>query len=174
MLETERCLLREMNLNDADGIYRLNLHADIFRFTTDPPFKSLKEATEFLSKYDTYTKTGMGRWAVELKSTGEFIGWCGLKFIAEEKEVDVGYRLLPEYWGNGYAVETALACCKWGFEIKGLNRIVARVHKENLRSLRVVEKMKMTYEKDLIYDGIPWMNFVLLSSDVSTPEIRTI
>lgn len=161
ILETERCRLRKLDADDAESIYRLNQHPDIFRFTTDPPFENIEAAREFLINYDPYSKTGFGRWAVELKSTGEFLGWCGLKFIPEENEVDVGYRFLPEHWGKGFAVETATACCKWGFEVKKLDRIVARIHKENIRSIRVAEKMNMVYEKDLMYDGIPWLNYVV-------------
>jgi len=161
ILETERCFLRQMTIDDAPAIYRLNLHPDILRFTTDPPFISVEEAKEFLRNYDAYTKTEFGRWAVILKTTGEFLGWCGLKYIADENEVDIGYRFLPEHWGKGYAVETATACCKWGFQTKGLTRIVARIHKENLRSIRVAEKMHMVYEKDLDYNGVLWMNYVV-------------
>ena len=161
ILETERCRLREFNTGDAEAVYRLNMHPDIFRFTTDAPFKSVAEAEVFLKNYLPTYESGYGRLAIELKSNGNFIGWCGLKFIPEENEVDVGYRLLPEYWGHGYAVETATACCKWGFEEKGLTRIVARVHKENFRSIRVSEKMKMNYEKELFYNGIPWLNYVV-------------
>ena len=167
IIETMRCRLREMNTGDAENIFRLNQHPDIFRFTTDPPFESPEAARRFIINYDAYAKTGMGRWAVELKSTGEFIGWCGLKYHPDEGEVDVGYRLLPEFWGFGYAAETALACCSWGFEVKKLNRIVARVHKENIRSIKVLEKMNMVYEKDLIYNGVPWNNYVMWN-----PEFR--
>ena len=165
ILETERCRLREFNTNDASAIYKLNLHPDIFRFTTDPPFESESAAFSFLENYKTYTETGYGRWAVELKSSSTFIGWCRLKFLQKENEIDVGYRFLPEYWGQGFAVETARECCKWGFEVKGLTRIVARIHKENLRSIRVAEKLNMVYEKDLMYDGVWWLNYVI------TPEI---
>ena len=161
LIETARCRLREMNTGDAPSIYKLNSHPDIFRFTTDPPFESVEAAAEFLKQYRQTYHTGFGRWAVELKENGEFIGWCGLKFHPDEHEVDVGYRFLPEYWGKGFAMETASACCKWGFEKKSLTRIVARVHKENFRSIRVAEKMKMVYEKDLFYDGVPWLNYVI-------------
>jgi len=149
-----------MNIGDADDVFRLNQHPDVFRFTTDPPFSDIKAAKEFLAAYNPYSEYGFGRWAVELKSTRKFIGWSGLKYIHDENEVDVGYRFLPEYWGNGFAVETGLKCCNLGFNEFGLTRIVARVHKENKRSIRVAEKMKMLYEKDLMYDGVPWMNFV--------------
>jgi [ribosomal protein S5]-alanine N-acetyltransferase len=159
ILETDRCQLREFDPSDALPVYHLNLHPDIYRFTTDPPFESEAHALQFLKSYDAYTRNGFGRWAVILKETSSFIGWCGLKYIHEENETDVGYRFLPEYWGQGFAVETAKACISQGFEY-GLTRIVARVHKENVRSIRVSEKLGMIYEKDLLYDDVPWMNFV--------------
>lgn len=160
LFETTRCLLREMDEGDAEAVLRLNLHPDVFLFTTDPPFKNVEEAITFIRNYDEYRKHGLGRWAVELKKSGAFIGWCGLRYLPEEEETDIGYRFLPEYWGQGYAVETALRCIQYGFEM-GLKRIVARVHKENLRSIRVSEKLNMVYERDLLYDGVPWMNFVI-------------
>ena len=160
ILETERCRLRLFTPEDAEAVYRLNLHPDILRFTTDPPFEDIDSARRFITEYEQNRMPGLGRWAVELKSDGCFIGWCGLKYISEENETDVGYRFLPEYWGFGYAVETGKACIEYGFS-KGLTRIVARVHQENHRSIRVSAKLNMRYEKDLMYDGVPWMNFVI-------------
>lgn len=168
ILETGRFYLREMNIHDAESLYRLNLHPDIYRFTTDPPFESIKHAEQFLDSYHPYTTSGFGRWAVIGKHDGVFAGWCGLKYLLDENEVDVGYRLLPEFWGQGIAVETATACCTYGFRVAGLKRIVARIHKENSRSVRVAEKMSMKYEKDLLYNGVPWLNYVL------TPEARNL
>lgn len=160
ILETSRCLLREMDEGDAEAVYLLNLHPHVFLFTSDPPFQNVEEAASFIRNYDEYRKHGLGRWAVELKSNGAFIGWCGLRYLREENETDIGYRFLPEYWGQEFAVETALRCIEYGFET-GLKRIVARVHKENQRSIRVSEKLNMVYEKDLMYEGVPWMNFVI-------------
>jgi RimJ/RimL family protein N-acetyltransferase len=116
-----------------------------------------------LKAYDHYARYGFGRWAVVLKGNDTFIGWCGLKYLPEESEVDVGYRLLPEFWGMGFATETARACNEYGFSKLGLTRIVARVHKENFRSMRVAEKIGMIYEKDILFDGIPWANYVISS-----------
>jgi [ribosomal protein S5]-alanine N-acetyltransferase len=164
ILKTNRCLLRPMNEEDADGIYRLNLHPDILKFTTDPPFASVDSARQFLKAYDHYDLYGFGRWAVVLKDFHTFIGWCGLKYHPDEQEVDVGYRLLPEFWGMGYATETARACNEYGFKVLGLTRIVARVHKENFKSIRVAEKIGMIYEKDILFDGVPWANYVILNS----------
>jgi len=175
LLETKRCRLREMLPSDAPYVYELNLHPDIFKFTTDPPFKNIEATKDFIKKYAAYYKMGIGRWTIELKEGNKYLGWCGLKYIPKENEVDIGYRLLPQYWGNGYAVETANACCHFGMQELGIKRIVARIHKQNFRSIRVAEKMKMIYEKDLDYDGVPWMNFVYPSSTNSkiTTKIMT-
>jgi [ribosomal protein S5]-alanine N-acetyltransferase len=164
VLETERCLLRPLNPADCGSFFRLNEHPDIFRFTTDPPFESVNDARKFLEQYNPYRQNGFGRWAVELKKDRIFTGWCGLKFILEENEVDVGYRFLPEFWGRGLATETGTACCNLGFHSYGLTRIVARIHPDNLRSVRVAQKMKMSFEKELIYDNAPWLNYVLYKS----------
>ncbi len=166
VLESERCFLRKFIVDDAPMFYKLNLHPDIFRFTTDPPFIDVAKAGEFIRSYKGYDREGNGRLTVVLKNTLEPIGWCGLKFLDDEGEVDVGYRFLPEYWGNGYAAETGLTCCKYGFTALKLERIVARVHKENTRSIKVVEKIGMSYEKDILYNDIWWKSFVLLRSQI--------
>ena len=160
ILSTERFNLREFNENDASNLFKLNLHPDILKYTTDPPFKNIEEARQFINNYDAYQKSGFGRWAIEEKNTKAFIGWAGLKFVLSENEVDVGYRLLPEYWGKGIAVETGNACCEYGTIKFGLKRIVVRTHKENIRSIRVAEKMNIVFEKELIIDGIPWLKYV--------------
>ena len=160
-LNTDRFYMRELNPGDADGFYRLNLHPDIYRFTTDPPFKSVEDASEFLQNYNPYCISGFGRWAILRNNDDVFVGWCGLKYLPDENEVDVGYRLLPEFWGQGIAAETGLASCKYGFEIAGLRTICARAHKENLRSIRAIEKMGMHYENEILRDGVSWLNFIL-------------
>lgn len=172
LFETERCWLRPFHPEDAEGVYNLNLHPDILVHTTDPPFESIAAAEAFIKAYRAYEEFGFGRWAVILKSTNKFAGWCGLKFILSENEVDIGYRFLPEQWGKGLAVETAAVCIRAGIHEFGLRRIVARIHKENFRSVRVAEKLGMQYEKDLMYDGIPWLNYVHIKEPKSAYTSR--
>ena len=157
---SERCLMRKFSTDDAGLLYELNLHPDILKFTTDPPFRTIEEAVEFILNYKGYSIDGYGRMTVLRRSDLKPIGWCGLNFIPEENEVDLGYRFLPEVWGEGYAPETGAAFLSYGFNNLGLQRIVARIHKENIRSVRVAEKLGMIYEKDLMYDGVWWLNYV--------------
>lgn len=147
VLETNRCRLREMQPEDGAVFYDLNRDPEVLKYTGDEPFKSVEEATAFLKNYDAYKKYGMGRWVIERKEDGEILGWCGLKFLPEEKEVDIGYRLFKKYWGQGYATETSCACLDYGFNVLQLARIIGRSAVANLASLRVLEKCGLKFEK---------------------------
>ncbi|HIM30009.1 MAG TPA: N-acetyltransferase [Planctomycetes bacterium] len=79
------------------------------------------------------------------------IGFCDLEDL---DAVDVGYRFLPGYWGQGLATEACLASVTFGFEVLGLNRIVGFVLPENVASIRVLEKVGMSSEGEVTYDGL--------------------
>jgi ribosomal-protein-alanine N-acetyltransferase len=89
ILETERCRLREMREEDGPILYRLNSDPEVIRYTGDPPFESEAAATEFIRNYEAYKKYGMGRWLAERKDDGEILGWCGLKYLPGENQVDL-------------------------------------------------------------------------------------
>jgi [ribosomal protein S5]-alanine N-acetyltransferase len=144
LLETERLRLREMYPEDAEAMFNLNSDPEVVQYTGDGPFESVEAARIFLTGYrNVYRNSGYGRWITELKSTGEIIGWCGLKFLVDHNQTDVGYRFYKKYWGNGYASESAKACIVHGFSELKLDRIVAHARKENVASLRVLEKCGM-------------------------------
>jgi RimJ/RimL family protein N-acetyltransferase len=69
----------------------------------------------------------------------EFLGWCGLKYLFETNEVDLGYRFMKKFWGKGYATEAALACIEYGFATLNLHQIVGRALPGNLASIKVLE-----------------------------------
>ncbi len=80
----------------------------------------------------------------------------GLKVLEDwQGEVDLGYRFLPEYWGQGLATEASRAALQYGFEVIGLKRVIGLVMPENVASIRVLEKVGMQYEKSVRYDGDP-------------------
>ncbi|MBK7811423.1 MAG: GNAT family N-acetyltransferase [Saprospiraceae bacterium] len=153
ILETERLYLREMTIDDAENAYFLNLDPEVLRFTGDEPFESIEKARSFLENYDHYRKYGFGRWAMILKSTHEFIGFCGLKYTEEENEFDIGFRLLKNHWNKGYATEAAKACLDLGFSKFDMKEIVGRVMKENMASIRVLEKLGLRFHHSILIDG---------------------
>jgi RimJ/RimL family protein N-acetyltransferase len=76
------------------------------------------------------------------------MGFCGLQFLDNTPEIEVGYRLARRFWGMGFATEAARESLRYGFEELGLDRIVAVVQPENIASCRVVEKIGLRYVKD--------------------------
>ncbi|MEK7255175.1 MAG: GNAT family N-acetyltransferase [Bacteroidota bacterium] len=155
ILATPRLLLRELTPADATSFFELNNDPEVIKFTGDPPFSSRESARIFLENYDQYACYGYGRWAVILKETGEFLGWCGLKFSPEMGETDIGFRFFRKHWGKGFATEAAAACLDFGFEKLGLEKIVGRAMKENLASVRVLEKIGMQFDGEMIFERHP-------------------
>jgi ribosomal-protein-alanine N-acetyltransferase len=96
----------------------------------------------------------LGWWAVTLPETGELIGWNGLQYLPETKEVEVGYLLGKQFWGKGYATEGARVGLDYGFKTLKLERIVGIVHPENVASQRVLEKLGMTLTGPAHYFGM--------------------
>lgn len=153
LLETPRLLLREFNEMDGDAMYLLNADPDVIKYTGDPPFESPHEAQQFLIDYADYKKHGFGRWAVVEKESDQFIGWCGLK-RHEDGMVDVGFRFYKEQWGKGYATESAKEVLNYGFTSLKLAEIIGRAARENVASIRVLEKLGFTYWKKAPCHGI--------------------
>ena len=148
ILETPRLLLREFEIADAENMFLLNSAPDVIRYTGDVAFKNLDEAKALIENYVHYKKDGYGRWTVLLKDTNEFIGWCGLRFIEDTKNIDLGYRYMKKYWNKGYGTEAAQACLDYGFEKLGMKEIMARANKENIGSIKIMEKIGMAFWKD--------------------------
>ena len=142
ILETDRLLLREYVEDDAESFFKLNNYPEVVRFVPDKPLLNVEQARQTLIDHPIadYRRYGFGRGACILKSTGEQIGFAGLKYLDELGEVDVAYRLLPAHWGQGLATEVALASVRYGFAALGLKRIIGLVMPKNIASVRVLEK----------------------------------
>ena len=152
-IETERTIMRKLTKEYANDFYTLNLDQEVLKFTGDKPFEDLQSATEFLANYDQYKKYGVGRLAVIDKATLKFIGWCGLKYSQDKNEYDIGFRFFRNYWNRGFATETAKECLDFGFSNLKIEKIVGRAMKENIGSIKVLEKIGMTFKENFDFDG---------------------
>ena len=160
---TNRLMLRPFNEDDAEGMFRLDSDPRVHRFLGNQTVTDISQSREVIQNVlRQYTENGIGRWAAVLRSTGEFIGWSGLKLMTDEPEpyYDVGYRLMPEYWGHGYATESAAAAIKYGFDTMGLSTIIGTAHEENIASIAVLKKCGLTYRKKYLWRDIvcDWMD----------------
>lgn len=167
LFQSTRLLFRQFTLDDADLIVELNSDPAVMQYLHEPP--TTKENAEevlrniILPQYES----GLGRWAVHLKYTQEFIGWCGLKFIKEKNEIDLGYRFKKQYWGKGYATEAAQTCISYAFAHLNIQKIIARAHVENSASLHVIEKCGMRFLGEGIVDSCPVKTYELVNESAN-------
>ena len=169
VIETNRLLLRRFTEDDASLLYELNLDPDVIRYTHDSMI-DVEHAKKVLNEVilPQYVLYDHGRWAVHLRSNLGFIGWCGLKYLSETNEVDLGYRFMKKFWGNGYATEAALACIEYGFGKLDLRQIVGRALPGNLASIKVLEKCGMKYLHEEVVHGYLHKNY-----QVTNPAIKS-
>lgn len=151
-IETERTIMRRLSKEDAIDFYNLNLDKEVLKYTGDQPFENIQASIDFLTNYDQYEKYGVGRLAVIDKRTFKFIGWCGLRYSREKNEYDIGFRFLKNYWNKGFATETAKKCLEYGFEALKIDRIVGRAMKENIGSIKVLEKIGMKFKENFDFE----------------------
>ncbi|MDC1067647.1 GNAT family N-acetyltransferase [Candidatus Kapabacteria bacterium] len=153
-IETDRLLIRPFTLEDIEPSYEMNLDEEVSKYTGDGGVVSKKEIERRIVEnvFGDYKKHGFGRLAVELKEENKFIGFTGLKYLEDLNEVDLGYRFMKEYWGRGIATESSIAVVKMGFNKLELKKLIAMVLPGNIGSIRVLEKLKFKYEKDIIED----------------------
>ena len=112
------------------------------------PLLTFEQASAWVLNFqDDLHRHGFGFWAVEVRASGEFIGFTGLDIVDDEMPftgVELGWRLARPAWGHGYATEAALAALQYGFDIMGLQEIVAVTMARNLRSQAVMRRIGMT------------------------------
>lgn len=169
ILDTERLILREFTLDDAQKLIDLNSNPNVVRYTGDGPVESHEKALEIIQNIilPQYPNK-LGRWAVHLKSDHTFIGWCGLKYIAELDEIDLGYRFFEDHWRKGYATESSKAVLAYGFNTLQLKEIVARAAIENIHSIKVLEKVGFTFEKAAVEHGDKIYKYRLTNTQYKT------
>ena len=163
ILETDRLLLREYVEEDAEAFFKLNTDPEVLRFVPDKQLTNVEQARQILIDHPIadYQKQGFGRGACILKSTGGNIGFAGLKYLEELGEVDVAYRLMPAYWGQGLATEVALASVRYGFAELGLKQIIGLVMPKNIASVRVLEKTGLRYAETVTFWGHEFSKYVI-------------
>lgn len=147
-LRTDRLLLRRWRPSDAEPFARMNLDPRVMEHF---PALMTREETEtaIVRIEDHFAAHGFGFWAIEVPDVASFIGYVGLRRVPWDApftpNVEVGWRLAAEHWGNGYAPEAAQASLQFGFDALDLDEIVSFTVPENHRSRRVMEKIGMTF-----------------------------
>jgi ribosomal-protein-alanine N-acetyltransferase len=167
IVETERLILRHYVEDDAEAFHELNRDPEVLRYLDDGGTTSVEHARQILRDFPLadYAKYGFGRWACVLKETGKVIGFAGLKYLPDRREVDVGYRFMAAYWGRGLATEANRPAIDHGFARLGLDHIIGMVRPANVASVRVLEKLGLRYAGMLDDRGSPCARYVITRAD---------
>lgn len=163
-LETPRILLRPFAADDLGALCNLTANIDFMRFSFGP--KTRAETQEVLEKFLAWNRADEpSQFALIDRQTTRLFGFCG--FLHQEvdgaKEIEIGYRLHPDFWDKGLATEAARAVRDHAFRDLKLARVVSLVHVDNHASKRVAEKNGMTIEKRTDFKGFPTLVYAITS-----------
>ncbi|BAB78136.1 GNAT family N-acetyltransferase (plasmid) [Anabaena sp. FACHB-709] len=157
-IETSRLLLRPLKLTDLEDLAQIYSNPEVMKYRLFPKPTSLLETQAFLESYIAHwQRYGFGRWATIYKANEQLIGHCGLEHIEFLNKVEVNYLLASQYWGQGLATESAIAVVNYGFEVQQFERLVALAKPDNLASLRVMEKIGMSYQTKIRLHNVEWV-----------------
>jgi ribosomal-protein-alanine N-acetyltransferase len=162
ILETSRLILREFRLDDADALARVLSDPETMRFYPAPYDRAGVE--DWIARgIRRYAEHGHGLWAMVLKASGEMIGDCGLTVqnVDGADEIEIGYHVRRELWGQVLATEAARACRDYGFARLRAERLISLICPENLPSRRVAEKNGMTVWKEVMWHNISHLVYTI-------------
>jgi RimJ/RimL family protein N-acetyltransferase len=163
-ISTERLIMRSWRESDLPSWAAMNADPEVRRYVG--PLLTPGQAEAWVLNFqDDLDRRGFGFWALEVRASGDFIGFTGLDIVEEEMPVtgvEIGWRLARSAWGHGYATEAARAALEYGFGILTLPEIVAITMAANLRSQAVMERIGMTRDPVEDFDD----------PDVEEPSLR--
>jgi RimJ/RimL family protein N-acetyltransferase len=154
VIRTERLLLRRWRDADREPFAALN---------ADPQVREHFQGTISRERSDAFVDAieahweehGWGLWAVEVEGGAPFIGHTGLwpaDYVTGMPMVEVGWRLAREHWGHGFATEAAREALRFGFDEVGLGEIVSFTVPQNVRSVRVMERIGLVRDAASDFD----------------------
>jgi RimJ/RimL family protein N-acetyltransferase len=158
ILETKRLILREVSADDAEFMLDLLNQPSFIKYIGDRNVHTVDESKEFIeTRYvKSYRDNGFGLYAVELKDLGTVIGICGFVKRDTLPEPDIGFAFLPQFCGQGFAVEAAEGSMKYGEETLGFTKVLAITTQDNESSgklllktgFKFVESVKMPHDDE--------------------------
>lgn len=161
ILRTERLVLRPIAPPDVDALHRFWTDPGVRKYLWDNEIISQDQVREIIAESERcFADIGCGLFAIELaECPDELVGFCGLRHMFAETagpadDVELLYGILPRYWGEGLVTEAARRVLHFGFEDCGLQRILGATDTPNQRSVRVMQRLGMTFEDRRNHRGL--------------------
>ncbi len=150
-LETERLIIQELTAKDASFFYNLVNDPDWLRFIGDRNVNSITDAKDYLTSkiIPCYEKFGFGFYIVKTKEGNYSIGTAGLIDREGMEHIEIGFALLPEYRGKGYAYEATKEIMKYASTELKIDPIVAITDLENIKSAKLLDRLGLRFDKNI-------------------------
>ena len=151
VLGTERLILREFTVEDAEFILALLNEPSFLRYIGDKKVRELEDARQYIlnGPVASYERNGFGLYLVELRESHTPMGMCGLIQREELPDPDIGFAFLPEFWNKGFAFEAATAVLQDARERLRLERILAITSLDNEASIGLLQRLGFTFEREI-------------------------
>jgi RimJ/RimL family protein N-acetyltransferase len=150
-----RISLRLFEDRDLDDMFEVMGNREVMRFSLSGPM-TREETAGFISQCQrSFSERGYGLLAIVHSMENRVIGYCGLyrQEIDGREELEIGYRLNPKYWGQGFASEAASIVRDMGFGCLGRDKLISIIEPENKASIGVARKIGMVFERDYLFKG---------------------
>lgn len=157
-IETERLILRSWEVSDRLPFAEMNCNDNVMKYF--PALLSTEESNAFVERIIAeFEETGFGLYAVEIKNTGEFIGYVGFhRFNFDalfSPNWEIGWRISDRFWHNGYATEAAMACINYAREKRLCDKLYSFTAVPNIPSENVMKRIGMTPEGLFLHPALP-------------------
>lgn len=164
--ESARLAYRPITLDDVEAAFAIFGDAAAMTFSPFGVHPDIGRTTALLQRQMAHhEKHGFGFWAVDERTSGDFIGICGLEIDADSGDAEIAYRFRRDRWGQGYASEATAAWVTKGFGERAFERITAIVEPAHAASIRVLEKLGMRIERRTTLHEKPVLIMVLEKSE---------
>jgi RimJ/RimL family protein N-acetyltransferase len=148
IITTDRLRLRQLTVDDAEGMMATFSAPESLRFLNQPPVDAREKAVGMINWFNKlYDGHDCVNWGITLLGDDQLIGMCGTyQWERSDRHIDIGYHIQPAHWGKGYATEAARAIIRWCFDNLDVHRIQADCTDGNIASERVLLKCGFTVE----------------------------
>lgn len=150
IFQTERLLIRPYIQTDFENFFRMSNDEEVMRYIR--PVQTRLEAEVFFKKImaDYELRPGLGRWAMLTNPGNIFVGSFAVIPVENSTDIQLGYSLLPEYWGKGYAFESVRGGLDYAFNILKLEKVLGVTESPNTASQKVLTKAGFQYERQFM------------------------
>ena len=166
-LETNRLIMRSFRASDIDDYTAMVSHPDVSPFisVSGEPMDRLEAWKHMATAMGHWALRGFGIWAIEEKTSGQFVGRSGLHYPETWPGGEVGYALVRKHWGKGYATEAVCAARDYAFEKLNWNEVISIIRPNNTRSIAVAKRIGETFKETWTIQGVKTHVYAITRAD---------